>query len=461
MFDSARFFSDLGVATDDFQDSICQSSSRFILNRAARRTGKSLVAAKWAVAKERGILTPGTRGWIVGPTYDLAEKEFRYVVEILEKAHKKLGLPRPIMLHHNAKMGDLYIKMPWGAEVIGKSAERPLSLVGEELDWIIMSEAAQQKADTWFRYLRPTLSSRMGSAIFPTTPDISGAWLYELELKMSTMNEDVGRDEWALFHRAAWDTPHYNKEEIESARRELSEDAFSEQFGGEWTFHEGRVFKAYSPLVHLVDPFPLPAGWKYWSGVDFGHRDATAVVWAAQSGAGDFYIINEYYQTSRPTEVHTSVVKSRDRTLPYLIRVSDHHALGKQLAHDWRVHGVPTLDASVDRKSRRDRLMAILEPRDYHAPYHVQQRGGGVAKYPRLYIFKGKCPNLVREIQLLKWKEGTRQEGTYGDTVGDDHAVDALEYMIYYATRGRKYRQPASAYATQQPRRPVSALTGY
>lgn len=450
-FDATRFWKDLGVASDPFQDSICASQSRFILNRAARRTGKSFTGAKWAFSRERGILAPGSRGWIVGPTYDLAEKEFRYIVEILDRAHKCVGLPKPVTLHHNAKMGDLYIKMPWGAEVIGKSAERPLSLVGEENDWILMSEAAQQKEDTWYRYLRPTLSSRMGCAMFPTTPDISGAWLYELELDIPNMPG------WELFHRAAWDAPHYKPEEIEAARAEMSEDAFNEQYGGEWTFNKGRVFKAYSRNIHLVDPFPLPPGWRYWSGVDFGHRDATAVLWASSSPIGDFYIFKEYYASDRPTEVHTAVVKAQDRALPHIIRVSDHHALGKQLAHDWRTHGVPTLDAGVDRKSRRDRVMAMLEPRDYHKPHHVQS---GIGKYPRLFIVRGRCPNLEREMNLLKWKEGTRQEGTYGDTLGDDHAIDALEYMLHYATRGRKFRTPTSEYA-RPARTPVSSLTGY
>jgi len=442
----------LGIASNPFQDRVLASDSRFKLIRAARRVGKSFTAAKAVMPY---VLTPNTRGWIVGPTYELAEKEFRYIVDILARAHKKLGLPKPDVLHSNPKMGDLYIRMPWGAEVIGKSAERPLSLVGEENDWIILSEAAQQKSETWYRYLRPTLSSRMGSSIFPTTPDISGSWLYELELNIP---KTPG---WELFHCAAWDAPHYKKEEIEAARAELSEDAFNEQYGGAWSFHKGRVFKAYSRAAHVVRPFQIPLGWRVWSGVDFGSRDATCVIWLASSPEMDFYAFDEYYESERPTEVHTAVVKLRDRVLPHVVRVSDHHALGKQLVTDWRVRGVPTIDAKVDRKARRDRFMAMLEPRDYHLPYHARQLGMSMGKYPRFFIMEGKCPNLEREIQLLKWKEGSRQEGTYGDTIGDDHAIDATEYIVHYATRGRRYRPVTSEYVQDTRRRPASALTGY
>ena len=450
-FETSKFLSDLGIATNPFQEKVLASTSRFKLIRAARRTGKSFTAAKAVMPY---VLMPNTRGWIVGPTYDLAEKEFRYIVDILARAHKTLGLPKPDLCHSNTKMGDLKIVMPWGAEVIGKSAERPLSLVGEELDWIVLSEAAQHKAETWYRYLRPTLSSRMGSAIFPTTPDISGAWLYELELAIP---KTPG---WELFHTSADETPHYKKEEIAAAKAELSEDAFNEQYNGEWSFHKGRVFKAYSRAMHVVRPFQIPLGWRIWSGVDFGSRDATCVIWLASSPEMDFYAFDEYYESERPTEVHVEVVKLRDRVLPSLVRVSDHHALGKQLVMDWRMRGVPTIDAKVDRKARRDRFMAMLEPRDYHLPYHAKQLGLATGKYPRFFIMEGKCPNLEREIQLLKWKEGSRQEGTYGDTIGDDHAIDATEYIAHYATRGRRNMPMHSEY-TLPTRRPVSALTMY
>lgn len=449
-FDNARFLADLDIASNPIQDAFLASEARFKLFRAARRTGKSFSAAKAVMPK---VLTPNTRGWIVGPTYDLAEKEFRYIVDMLARAHKKMGLPKPDVLHSNPKMGDLYIRMPWGAEVIGKSAERPLSLVGEENDWIILSEAAQQKADTWFRYLRPTLSSRMGSAIFPTTPDISGAWLYELELDIPNMPG------WELFTCAAWDAPHFNAAEIAAAKKELSEDAFAEQYGGEWTFHAGRVFKAYNRATHIVRPFQIPSGWRVYSGLDFGNRDATAVIWFAVSPGADIYVFDEYYQSDRPTEVHTECVRLKDRALPAVLRVADHHALGKQLVADWRVRGLPSVDAKVDRKARRDRLMAVLEGRDYHMPYHAAQLGLPVGKYPRLFIFQGRCPNLEREIQLLKWREGRSQEGSQGDTIGDDHAVDALEYAVHYATRGRRNQPMHSEYTL--PVRQRDAYTGY
>jgi len=461
---------DLGLPCNDIQRRFIESNARFKIFRAARRVGKSYIGA-WDVIPD--VLTPNTRGWIVGPTYDLAEKEFRYIIDFLLKMNKKFKLPKPT-IRDNAKSGELYIKTPWGSEVHGKSSDKAISLLGEENDWIILSEASQHKYDIWKRFLRPTLSSRLGRAIFPTTPDINGAWLYELELDIEEGRMDWVDDgqqsedscklrelysvPWETIHCAAWETQHLDKAEIEDAKKELSEDDFQEQYGGEWRFYAGRVFKPFSRAIHVIEPFPVPKGWRIRTGIDYGVRDATVVEWSAESTDGDFYFIDEYYNTSGDvaTETHIEAVKAMERKYsPPIVRVADHHALGRQLCLDWSRKGLANVDANVDRKTRRDRFMSYLEPRDNRRPYHIREAGMQSGKYPKLFIFK-RCQNLIRELLLLKWKDSTMKEGNYGDTIGDDHAVDAAEYQLWYGTKGigrRSFRREA--------RLPSFRLTGY
>jgi|SRR3990172_4159421 len=449
--DKIRLLKDLDLQTNDFQDEVNSSNARFKIVRAARRIGKSYVAAKDVLAD---VLTPNTRGWIVGPSYDLAEKEFRYILDFLMRAHKKIGLPKPIKVRDNAKAGELYIEMPWGAEVHGKSADRPLSLVGEENDWIILSEAAQHNGDTWFRYLRPTLSTRLGRAIFPTTPDLTGLWLYEIETRVNAGHLEG----WEVFHCAAWDTPHFDKNEIESARIELSDDAFQEQFGGEWVFYTGRVYKPFKSHIHLIEPFVIPASWPVREGIDFGTRDATAVEFAVEAPTRDFYFVDEHYASDLGTDIHVRRTKEIEKRYSKVtVRISDHHALGLQLANDWGRYGCPSVSCEVPIKARRDRFLSYLEPKSNHRPWHLKESGPN----PRIFIFKGRCPNLERELQFLRWKSGSRKEGTYGDTIGDDHGISAAEYMIYYATKGYVGTPKARPWRTQGTRKPASSMTGY
>lgn len=454
--DRGKILRELELETNDIQDEFTASDARFKIFRAARRVGKSFTAAKDVMPD---ILNPAipTRGWIVGPSYELAEKEFRYILEFLKVAHNKLGLPMPVKVRNNHKGGELYIETAWGSEIHGKSADKLWSLVGEELDWIILSESAQHKGVTWEKYLRATLSTRKGRAIFPTTPDSAGLWLYELELAAAN------NPEWEVFNCPAWDCPHFDKDDIESARRSLSEDAFYEQYGGEWRFYTGRVYKNFRSDVHLIKPFPIPAGWTIREGIDFGTRDATAVEFLAESPFGDFYFIDEYYQSNVATEIHVESIKNKERNRDIAARVADHHALGTQLIMDWNHHGLVTVNCSSDRNARparRENMISLFEPHSGRRPYHVREFGDNMeGYYPKLFIFKDKCPNLVRELMFLRWKEGTKKEGNFGDTVGDDHGVDAAEYVAHYS-RKRSFHGAGRKPVIYKPM-VVDAMTGY
>lgn len=66
-----------------------------------------------------------------------------------------------------------------GGEILGLSAHSPFSLVGEELDWLILCEAAHLDRESWERYLRPRLGTRLGRMIASSTPR-GGNWMHEL-----------------------------------------------------------------------------------------------------------------------------------------------------------------------------------------------------------------------------------------------------------------------------------------
>lgn len=456
---------DLKVEVNPWQAQIIESPKRHLLIRGARRIGKSKVGAERAL---KHLLPPpgknfATRGWIVGPSYELAHKEFRYIREFVEGFCRLTGLPRPEPIRENPGAGDLYLRCPWGAEVIGKSAQKAETLVGEELDWVLMSEPALHKAETWERYIRPCLSTRAGESIWPFTPDSGGLWLYELELMAA------GLPDWGLFHCAAWDCPHYDPAEIAAAKRELSEDAFFEQYGAEWRFYTGRVYRSFQADSHQVEAFAIPQGWRVYSATDFGLRDATCTLWLAKSPSGEGYLFDEYYYTGqdRATPDHAVAMLNMEskRGSKPIVRLADHHGLGAQLILDagragWKTIGI----TSQDRRVRRDRTLTAVAKKPRPHPYHVRESGkavGDSGAYPDLFVMKGRCPNLIRELQFLRWKDTVRKEGGFGDTEGDDHAVDTLEYLCEYANIGHVSRHEKNRRQSQASYRPAFSMTGY
>lgn len=422
-----QMMEDIGVNLNEKQKQVISSKKRFIVFRGGRRIGKSRTAAVSAMSV---LLTPNTRTWIVAPSYQLAEKEFRYVVDFYNTLQTKFGLPPLKEKNHNVLGGKISLKTVWDSEVVGKSAERPESLLGEEIDYLILAETAQHKQDTWERYLRGTLSSRMGKVIFPTTPDIAGFWLYELEI-----NAKKDPDNWDVISCAAWETDHYDKGEIELARKQLPEDVFLEQYGGEWKFRTGRVYPEFSQDIHVIEPFRIPPEWKHVRGIDFGFKDAFVCLWASVSPDGTVYFTEEYYSTEgKPTKVHAEEILLRTDYKP-AYTVADSHGMGNQLMTDISRYGIPCMGVSEKSTSegqgkrlRRDRLALYFHPTNLttqQKPYHVRQEGN----YPKIFFFN-HMKETIKEFQFLRWRDSALREGNANDTAGADHAVSATEYII-------------------------------
>jgi phage terminase large subunit len=380
------------------------------------RASKSYSAAKKALplvlGRELGddAQSPRpTRGWIVGPTYELAEKEFRYLYDDLCVKGVKMGWPKPLLSRDSKKGGDLYILTAWGSEIVGKSADKPQSLLGEQLDWVLLSEAAQLAGDIWTRYLEPRLSTTRGYAILPTTPDAGALWLHELYTKGLEGSGTIASYSWDVTGN-----PIYPIEEFEEKKAFYGENhpVFQEQYLGKWTFYSGVVYgNDFDIHRNMVD---VPAGgippeWRRIRAIDFGYRDPFVCLWFAVTPDGGLILYREYYQPGRAMADHAKTILELSRGEQILYTVAD--SSEPQSISDLRRLGVPALSANRDRRAGR---MLV----------------GDYLRSGRLQFGRGVCPNTMRELSFYRWDKDKDKEGAKEATVGDDHAMDAMRYAL-------------------------------
>tara|TARA_R100000655_G_scaffold15152_2_gene33727 strand:+ start:825 stop:1175 length:351 start_codon:yes stop_codon:yes gene_type:complete len=114
----------LGYHPTPHQRAIHNSTARFRVCNLGRRSGKSFLAAHEIIP---WLLTPNTRGWIVAPNYNLAQKVAREVKRIIIR---ELKLP---IESKKEISGDLYFMRLSGinSEIAVRSADSPDSLIGE------------------------------------------------------------------------------------------------------------------------------------------------------------------------------------------------------------------------------------------------------------------------------------------------------------------------------------------
>ncbi len=403
--DKKRWFQMLGYRPHQGQEAFHRSPARFKVLVAGARFGKSLAAAREV---EPLIINcdPPTRGWIVAPNYSLGEKEFRYiwsdlVVEMGLQAKRKAD---------NARAGNMFIEFAWGSEVIVKSADNPAGLLGEELDWLILSEAARISETVFERYLFARLASRQGGLILPTSP-AGFNWVYKKYL----LGQDPAYPEWESWQFPTSTNPHHPQEEIEQARRNLTEEAFLEQYLGRFVRFTGQVYKEFSRGVHVTSE--LPSEFKrVVAGVDWGYTNPCALVVIGEDSDGRCYVLDEFYE--REALVRPQIVEAaRGFAERYGIDCFFCDPSEPAYIADFNQEGLRAFPAKNDVVAG---VASVAE--------RLKVKGDG---RPGLF-FSPRCSNTLREMESYRYPE--RKIDSSESEVplkANDHAMDALRYAIF------------------------------
>ncbi len=232
-FDKLKFFEDLGYEPHPGQLEIHQDEHPRRVVACGVRWGKTRCAAMEGLAaamaeSERSI------GWVAAPTYDLANKVFREIVLAVQRHlfHRivKLSESNGLLVLRNMAGGT--------SEIRAKSADNPVSLLGEGLDWLIIDEASRLKPNIWQSHLSQRLIDRKGWALLISTPRGKG-YFFDLYRK-GQEDRDPAYRSW---NNPSWTNPYLDKTLIEDQRRQIPERAFLQEYGAQFIEGSGAVFR--------------------------------------------------------------------------------------------------------------------------------------------------------------------------------------------------------------------------
>jgi hypothetical protein len=126
----------------------------------------------------------------------------------------------------------------------------------------------------WQETIRPMLADYRGEAWFLSTPRGFGYFK-----ALFDRGQDPERTDWASWQMPTSTNPFIDPAEIEAARRDLSEQAFSQEYLAEFISWEGCVFRRISEAAVLSSGATRVDGREYVFGVDWGKStDFTVVV---------------------------------------------------------------------------------------------------------------------------------------------------------------------------------------
>jgi len=216
---------DVNVELLDWQKKVWNDPTRFKVVAAGRRTGKSRLAA-WmliinALQAERGHV------FYVAPTQGQA-RDIMWQT-LLELGHSVIT---------GSHINNLQLKLVNGATITLKGADRPETMRGVSLKFLVMDEYADMKPDVWEQVLRPALADQKGHAMFIGTP-MGRNHFYEL-FKQAELGDDPTLESW---HFTSYDNPLLAEEEIEAAKKTMSSFAFRQEFMASFEAQGSELFK--------------------------------------------------------------------------------------------------------------------------------------------------------------------------------------------------------------------------
>jgi hypothetical protein len=380
--DKAAYFRLIGYEPHPKQWLYHRSRARFRIPCCGRRFGKSWMAAR---DREPELLIPNRMAWIVGPTYDLGD-----------------------------------------------------NLVGEKLNWVIMSEAARHKKDTFEHYIRAALADERGAADFPSTP-VGQNW-YHTMWQMGRNAEYPDYESWRF---PSWENPHVypggsKDTEIALIRKTTIPEWFDQEIAADFTAFVGKIYPQWDESKHVRTHTYRP-DWPNYVCFDWGYVNPMAAVEFQVSPDDTVHIWREWYKPYVRLEQAIVELKQRPQPEGYHVTMCFGDAADPEAAATINKYFGPCLaepDAKKNWRQGVELVQMFLIDREFPDLTEAETEeeldsADGLASYG-LYV-DPTCHNTIREFNNYRAPYTSRDVNLREAAQKyDDHALDAIRYGLMH-----------------------------
>lgn len=216
---------DINFSLLPWQKEVWEDPTRFKVIAAGRRCGKSRYAA-YRLIVEALQLDKGHVFYVAQTQGQARDVMWSVLMEVGAGVIK------------TAHINNLQITLINGATISLKGSDRPDTMRGVSLKFVVLDEYAGMKPTVWEEVLRPALADQKGDAVFIGTP--TGRNHFWDIYKYAELAEDP---DWKCWHLTSFDNPLLDPKEIEAAKKSMSSFAFRQEFMAAFEAKESELFK--------------------------------------------------------------------------------------------------------------------------------------------------------------------------------------------------------------------------
>jgi hypothetical protein len=228
------------------------------------------------------------------------------------------------------------------------------------------------------------------------------------------------------------DNPHVNPEYARDLLALQDEKLRAAFVDGNWDVFAGQVFGEWRNDRHVLQPITLPATWRRYNGLDWGYSAPWCVLWGAQDEDGRVWIYRELYERQVGEADQARRIIAAETGDEWIVARYADDAMwatrgdAKPIAQvyaDEGVHLEPAGKGAGSRVIGWQRVHSFLA----EGPACSHHRALGWTTCPMLHAFS-TCTELIRTLPALPHATSGNPEDA--DTKAEDHAPDALRYLV-------------------------------
>ena len=400
-----------------WQQEVYGSPTRFKCVAAGRRCGKSHLAAVALIAAALDG-KPG-KTFYVAPTQGMArdimwDKIFELASEIVE----------------GSNVNNLTITLAGGNTIYLKGADRPDTLRGVSLKYLVLDEFAFMKKDVWEAILRPALSDLKGHALFIGTPEGRNHF-YDMYIGAGS----GAWGDWDAWSFTSKDNPFLDPEEIAHAEATLPRWAFQQEYMASFDAQGSEYFDAESFVYYDELPKEKPgdyyiacdlAGFETDRGNKSKRRDNSAIAVVFVDDGGVWWVEDIQYGRWTLDETAERIFKAVEKYRPPSVGIEKgiaqqavHGPLSDLMRRTARVFRVELLSHGNQRKE--DRILWALQGRFENKQIRLKHSDWNMAFVDEATAFPSKlvhddlldAVSYVDQMAILPYN--------YGGDIQDDY----------------------------------------
>ena len=365
---------------------------------AGRRWGKTTLALTRLIV--HAYMREGSLCYYIAPNYRQAKRIAWTVLKAL--------IPPGARCRTSEQ--ELSIELPNRSVIQLHGADRPDSLRGVGLDFVVLDEYAYMDPETWSTVVWPALADRRGGALFIGTPAGFNNHLYDLYMDAKQ------RENWATFHFRSDEGGYVSEDRLAEARAHMDPQRYAQEFEASFETLQSRVYHAFDRERNVMDLELLPYA-PVLIGMDFNISPMTAVI--GHKVGDECHIIDE-------------IVLMNSNTQEMMEEINRRYGGREGIVHP-DPSGVARKTSAPVGESDFTIIAQFGWPIYRTKIYPVVDRINSVnamlcnAQGQRRLLISPSCTHLIKALDGLTYKQDTKLPDK---SSGLQHITDALGYMI-------------------------------